>query len=546
MSRRIIKKLPLVFFGICILLLILSLRIAGKEPVIGGIEPKIAEPGGVLVITGENFGEDRGLVSISGLVPVASAYLEWSARRIRIRIPEEAPSGLIYVITGKGQSEGVLFTNKKDIPVVLRRTGGTEKPYIDSLSPERSPVGSRITITGGNFGYNRDSAEVCFTWAPTAEAGAGLAAPKSQYISASAQDFDYEDWSDREICVRVPAGAGSGALMVRTERGESNTLYFELDQSIGRRIFKDKRTYTLLSSVDIRNTSRKAGGGLYLWIPRIQESPSQRNVQLLRQEPSAEIENYNGLMLFYLKEPLRGTPYRMSQTFILDRYALETRIDAGRVQPDYDTERPLYKAYTASNVFTPAADPEIAAAVRASGGGESNPYVRARRLYNFVLARLNHSQEKKYTPAAAGLKGKAGDSYTYATLYVAMLRNAGIPARTIAGYIITEDNAALPHFWTEFYLENFGWTPADPCLGDRAAPANFPLPPAPADYFFGGITNRHIAFSRGILQAKRVSPYGKLVDQQEMHSLQTIYAEALAPLESYSGTWNNLQVIGSY
>jgi hypothetical protein len=546
MNRRIIKKLPLVVFVMCILSLILSLRIAGKEPVIWEIEPKIAEPGTVLVITGENFGKDRGRVSISGVVPVASAYLEWSAQRIRIRVPEEAPSGLIYVITGKGRSEGVLFTNKRDIPVVLRRTGETEKPYIDSLSPERSPVGSRITISGGNFGYNRDTGEVCFTWAPTAEAGAGLRAPESQYISASAQDFDYEDWSDREISVRVPAGAGSGALIVRTRKGESNTLYFELDQSIGRRIFTGKRTYTLLSSVDIRNTSQKDGGGLYLWLPRIQESPSQRNVQLLRHEPPAEIENHNGLMLFYLKEPRRGIPYRISQTFILDRYALETRIDSGRVQPDYDTERPLYKAYTASNVFTPAADPEIAAAVRANGGRESNPYIRARRLYNFVLARLSHSREKKYLPAAAGLKERTGDSYTYATLYVAMLRNAGIPARTIAGYIITEDNAALPHFWTEFYLENFGWTPADPGLGDRAAPENFPLPPSPADYFFGGITNRHIAFSRGMLQAKRVSPYGRLLEQREMHSLQTIYAEAHGPLENYSGTWNNLQVIGSY
>jgi transglutaminase-like putative cysteine protease len=225
---------------------------------------------------------------------------------------------------------------------------------------------------------------------------------------------------------------------------------------------------------------------------------------------------------------------------------METRIDGSRVQPDYDKERPLYKAYTGSNVFTPAADSEIAAAVRANGGGESNPYTRARRLYNFVLARLSLSREKKYIPAAAGLKERLGDSYTYATLYVALLRNAGIPARTIAGYIITEDNTAPLHFWTEFYLENFGWTPADPALGDRAGPRDFPLPSSPEDYFFGSITNRHIAFSRGLLQAKKVSPYGRTLEQQEMHSLQTIYAEALGPLESYSGTWNNLRVIGAY
>jgi hypothetical protein len=452
----------------------------------------------------------------------------------------------VRVITPGKQSGGVLFTNRRDIPVVLHGAEKSDRPYISSIGPERAPVGGLLVITGSNFGYNRDDSMVCFTWAPAAEAGTGWADPKSRYIAASAEAFDYESWSDREISVRVPTGAGSGALLVRTAGGESNTAYFELDQSTGRRIFKDKHTYTLLSSVDIRNTSRREGGGLYLWIPRIQESPSQRNVQLIRQEPLPEIENYNGLMLFYLKEPKRNRPYKLAQTFILDRYAMESRIDPARVPLDYDKSRPLYKVYTASNVFTPAADADIALAVKSNGGQERNPYIRARRLYEFVLARMSYADWEKYVPARGGLKTRKGDSYTYATLYVALLRSAGIPSRTIGGYIISESNTAHPHFWTEFYLPNFGWVPADPALADRGPSADFPVPANAVEYFFGNITNRHIIFSRGLLQAKKVSPAGKTIEQQEMHSLQTIYAEATGSLESYSGTWNNLQVIGSY
>jgi transglutaminase-like putative cysteine protease len=545
MNKKL-KKAPLVFFGLCLLLLSLSLWIAGQGPSVQDIEPRIAEPGEVLVITGNNFGEERGKVNIAGAIPVVSAYLEWTPRRIRLRIPEDASSGLVHVVTSKGQSEGVLFTNRKDIPVILRGAAGSQRPYINSMSPERSPVGSLLTISGGNFGYNRDESLVCFTWAPAAEAGALWADQKSRYIAASAETFDYESWSDREIAVRVPTGAGSGALMVRTAKGESNTVYFELDQSTGRRIFKDKRTYTLLSSVDIRNTSRRDGGGLYLWIPRIQESPSQRNVQLIKLDPPAEIENYNGLMLFYLKEPRRDVPYKISQTFILDRYTMESRIDSSRMPADYDTERPLYKAYTASNVFTPATDVDIAAAAKANGGREPNPYIRSRRLYEYVLARMSYSAPEKYAPAREGLANRKGDSYTYATLYVALLRSSGVPARTIAGYIVNDSNIARPHFWVEVYLPNFGWIPADPALGDRGAPENFPVPGAAAEYFFGNITNRHIAFSRGLLQAKKISPHGKTIEQPEMHSLQTIYAEAVGSLESYSGVWNNLQVIGAY
>jgi hypothetical protein len=540
------KKLPLAVFGFCVLLLFLSLRMAGRGPEISGIEPRIAEPGGVLVITGDSFGEERGRVNIAGVIPVASAYLEWTPRRIRLRIPEEASSGLVHVITDKGQSEGVLFTNRKDIPVALQGAQDSVKPYIKSMSPERSAVGSLITIRGKNYGYNRDESVVCFTWAPAAEAGTGWADSKSRYIMASAEAFDYEGWSDGEITVRVPTGAGSGALMIKTAHGESNTIYFELDQSAGRRIFRDKHTYTLRSSIDIRNTSRRDGGGLYLWIPRIQESSSQRNVQLIKQDPPAEIENYNGLMLYYLKEPKRGTAYTIAQTFILDRYTMESRIDPSRVPAEYDTGAPLYKAYTSSNEFTPAAEADVAAAVRANGGREANPYTRARRLYDFVLGRMSYAAAEKYVSAQDGLSSRKGDSYTYATLYVALLRNARVPARTIAGYIIGESGFARLHFWTEFYLPNFGWVPADPALGDRGFPEAFPVPASPADYFFGNITNRHIAFSRGLLQAKKVSPHGRTLRQEEMHSLQTIYAEAVGGLESYSGQWNSLQVIGTY
>jgi hypothetical protein len=540
------KRLPFFFFGLCVLLLAMSLWVSERGPVISGIEPRIAEPGDVLVISGDNFGGERGRVSIAGVIPVASAYLEWNPGSIRLRIPEDVSSGLVRVITKKKQSDGVLFTNRRDIPVVLHGAERSDKPYISSISPERGPVGGLLTITGSNFGYNRDESTVCFTWISAAEAGTGWADPESRYIAASAETFDYEGWSDREISVRVPTGAGSGALLVRTAWGESNTVYFELDQSTGRRIFKDKHTYTLLSSVDIRNTSRRDGGGLYLWIPRIQESPSQRNVQLIRQEPLPEIENYNGLMLFYLREPRRDRPYKLAQTFILDRYAMESRIDPARVPADYDKSRPLYKAYTASNAFTPAADADIAFAVKANGGEERNPYIRARRLYDFVLARMSYAEGEKYAPARSGLKTRKGDSYTYATLYVALLRNAGIPARTIGGYIIAESNIARPHFWTEFYVPNFGWVPADPALADRGSADDFPLPANAANFFFGSVTNRHIIFSRGLLQAKTVSPGGRTIEQQEKHSLQTIYAEATGALESYSGVWNNLQVIGAY
>jgi hypothetical protein len=86
----------------------------------------------------------------------------------------------------------------------------------------------------------------------------------------------------------------------------------------------------------------------------------------------------------------------------------------------------------------------------------------------------------------------------------------------------------------------------DPALGDKASIKAFPLPRDPEAYYFGNMDNRHIAFSRGLVQAKRVSPHGRTIEHPEIHSLQTIYAEAVGDLRSYSATWNNLQVVGVY
>ncbi len=539
-------RLPFVILAFLLLLLFLNVVITGKAPEIDSIEPKIGLPGEVLLIKGSHFGRERGRVGISGIFPVSSAYLEWSPERISVRIPEDAGSGLVYVMTSMGRSDGVLFTNKNDIPVVLRGGAAPGTPYIESVEPERAPVGGLLVISGRNFGPNRETGLVFFPWAPAADAPGQPSDGGGSSIAASQTDFDYEAWSDGEIRVRIPVGAGSGGVFIRNDKGDSNSVFFELDQSAGRRIFSDKRTYTVQSSLDVRNTSEKEGGGLYLWIPRVQEGPNQREVQLLNQEPKAEIENHNGLTLVYLKDLPRGASRRVAQTFILDRYAVECRIQTDRLRQDYDTERPLYKAYTVSNSFTPASHPEIEAAARAAVGREKNPYRKARLIYSYLLRRMSYDPAKGYRDAVTGLKEKSGDSYTYATLFVALLRSAGIPARTIAGYVITDGKSAKPHFWTEFYLENFGWVPSDPSLGDKAPIKDLPVPSDPETYYFGSMSNRHIVFSRGLVQAKRISPQGRTLEPPEMHSLQTVYAEGVGDFSSFSGSWNDLQVVGVY
>lgn len=61
------------------------------------------------------------------------------------------------------------------------------------------------------------------------------------------------------------------------------------------------------------------------------------------------------------------------------------------------------------------------------------------------------------------LGGKCGDIHS---VYVALARSVGVPAREIFGIRIPKgkegDMTKAQHCWAEFYLPGYGWVPVDP------------------------------------------------------------------------------------
>ncbi|HWZ96562.1 MAG TPA: IPT/TIG domain-containing protein [Candidatus Dormibacteraeota bacterium] len=78
-------------------------------------------------------------------------------------------------------------------------------PSITSLSPQRGPVGTLVTISGQNFGASQGS--VLFN------------GTTNVYANPST-------WTDTQIVVPVPDGATTGAIYVITSIGNSNGVYF--------------------------------------------------------------------------------------------------------------------------------------------------------------------------------------------------------------------------------------------------------------------------------------------------------------------------------
>ncbi len=96
----------------------------------------------------------------------------------------------------------------------------------------------------------------------------------------------------------------------------------------------------------------------------------------------------------------------------------------------------------------------------------------AKDIYNFVNLYISYDTNPLYANKGAlnAIKTGKGVCDEYATLFTALSRAVGIPARVATGYWLTEplkngewnDIAGKGHAWAEFYLPKVGWIPVEP------------------------------------------------------------------------------------
>jgi hypothetical protein len=533
---------------VLITFLLLSSRMTGRPPLVESITPKIGFPQDVMVITGKYFGDERngGEVVIGGYAPVSSGYLDWSDSRISLRIPEDVSSGMVRVITKNGKSKGLLFTNKEQVPVVLSGPGKPGQPYLSTLEPEAGSVGTLLTLSGMNFGLQRGSSQVVFTWISGDEIRDYTEVDDSSLIPAVDYDLDYEQWSDREIRVWVPDGASSGHLLVITDKGRSNAVFVEIESAAGTKLFPEKRTYAVQYSMEVGSVSAGGDNTLSLWIPQLVQAPEQREIQLVSQEPDPLFDNVNGVKLFSFENLSADKTYTIFQSFMVDRYSVETKVNIAKVPTDYDTTRRLYKKYTSADMIVPATDDGIVKISSNVVGRERNPYRKAREIYRYVLTRLQVDPEYQEYDILKAVEDRKGNPYVYSILFCALARSQGIPTRPVAGYLVDRDLQATRHYWAEFYIETVGWIPVDPILGEGKIRVNIPPEVDPYSYFFGNLDFNHLALSKGLIDLNQMNPQGRAVSRTDIPSLQVIHEEVTGALSSYNAYWSDLEVLGIY
>jgi len=126
-------------------------------------------------------------------------------------------------------------------------------------------------------------------------------------------------------------------------------------------------------------------------------------------------------------------------------------------------------------------------------GDETNPYFMARKLYDFLIGRINYQMIGGWDIAPTVIERGTGSCSEYTFSYVALCRAAGVPARYVGALVLRGEDSSVDtafHRWAEIYLPNVGWFPVDVNAGDAEWQGD-------RCFSFGGIANRFLITTRG-------------------------------------------------
>ena len=157
---------------------------SASRPIISRLDPNSGLVDASVTIEGSNFGSSSGTVTFNG---TTASTTSWGSDEIQTSVPSGATSGPVVVRTSGGQSSaGVTFTVTLPAPVISR------------LDPNSGLVNSSVTIEGSNFDSQTGSVTFNGTTASTTS------------------------WATDEIQTKVPSGATTGPVVVRTSGGKAS------------------------------------------------------------------------------------------------------------------------------------------------------------------------------------------------------------------------------------------------------------------------------------------------------------------------------------
>ncbi len=309
------------------------------------------------------------------------------------------------------------------------------------------------------------------------------------YVSASVSNlfFRYPELNPR----RLPA---KDTVPLQKARLESVT-------AIRDAALKEKKPYVLPKrfhntlTVTAKADAAPANETVRAWLPIPRRYPFQTDIQVMAS--SSPIRNLadrdSPIRSAYLEQPSpRGKPLEFRVEYEYTAFGVRFEVNPEEAKP-INPNDPVVRDYLSEAphvIFTP----EIQTLAKEIAGNETNPYLRAKKFYDWISTNIKYSYAIEYSTIRnigdyCRSKGY-GDCGQEALLFMTLCRQSGIPARWQTGWNTFAKDKTI-HDWCEIYIAPWGWMPVDPYMGIFAMRYATSLTPDEQkqirDFYFGGL-----------------------------------------------------------
>lgn len=222
----------------------------------------------------------------------------------------------------------------------------------------------------------------------------------------------------------------------------------------------------LKTSIQVKKEYERPGETVKVYLPLPKDCKQISDIQIIKTTPEASFiapENEAQRTVCF------ETVLQEDQTFSVE-YSYVNQVDyvdldpnkASELQPEFELSEQLPHIR-----FTPYLEQVLAEIL----AGETNPIIKARKIYDFITTKVNYSFMREYFTieniseyAAVNLKGDCG---VQAILFITLCRMAKIPAKWQSGLYVSQYYTGC-HDWAQFYIAPYGWLFADLSFGGGA------------------------------------------------------------------------------
>jgi len=166
--------------------------------------------------------------------------------------------------------------------------------------------------------------------------------------------------------------------------------------------------------------------------------------------------NGNKVAFWRLKDLANNESCKFEYNFEILTKDVEHNIDLNKIEP-YNTKSELFKRYTRSEKWIEIT-PEISHKAHEIIGDESNPYLKAKKIFDWIISYMKFEYpDLEHRGAKKSIKNLKGDCGEFSYLFTALCRAVNIPSRAITCNWPTQ----FGHVWAELLIPPYGWIPVD-------------------------------------------------------------------------------------